>query len=59
MDYLADPSVFGYRDGHVGLPTAPGLGIDIDPVAVERAAASAPRWRNPIWRPDDGSLAEW
>lgn len=59
LDYLVDPSVFRYEDGHVGLPTAPGLGIEIDEKAVERAAEQGHRWRNPIWRRDDGSQAEW
>ncbi|MER5966213.1 galactonate dehydratase [Streptomyces sp. NPDC002057] len=59
LDYLVDPSVFRYDDGHVGLLTAPGLGIEIDEKAVERAAETGHRWRNPVWRRDDGSQAEW
>lgn len=59
LDYLVDPSVFRYEDGHVGLPAAPGLGIEIDEKTVERAARQGPRWRNPVWRRDDGSQAEW
>ncbi|MFI6599426.1 galactonate dehydratase [Nonomuraea sp. NPDC050536] len=59
LDYLVDRSVFAYRDGHVPLLEAPGLGIEVDVKAVERAAADGHRWRSPIWRRDDGSLAEW
>ncbi|MEU3902892.1 galactonate dehydratase [Streptomyces goshikiensis] len=59
LDYLTDRSVFRYEDGHVALLTAPGLGIDIDEKAVERAAETGHRWRNPVWRRADGSLAEW
>ncbi|WP_031004051.1 galactonate dehydratase [Streptomyces sp. NRRL F-5727] len=59
LDYLVDPSVFRYEDGHVALPTAPGLGIEVDAKAVERAAETGHRWRNPVWRRDDGSPAEW
>ncbi|WP_121830985.1 galactonate dehydratase [Streptomyces sp. S1] len=59
LDYLVDPSVFHYDDGHVGLLTAPGLGVEIDEKAVERAAETGHRWRNPVWRRDDGSQAEW
>ncbi len=59
LDYLADRSVFRYEDGHVALPTGPGLGIEIDEKAVEEAARTGHRWRNPVWRRDDGSLAEW
>ncbi|MGV9688424.1 galactonate dehydratase [Streptomyces sp. NPDC003444] len=59
LDYLVDQSVFRYDDGHVGLLTAPGLGVEIDEKAVERAAETGHRWRNPVWRRDDGSQAEW
>ncbi|MFG2988319.1 galactonate dehydratase [Streptomyces sp. NPDC048257] len=59
LDYLTDRSVFRYEDGHVALLTAPGLGIDVDEKAVERAAEAGHRWRNPVWRRADGSLAEW
>jgi galactonate dehydratase len=58
-DYLVDPSVFGIVDGHLPAPDGPGLGIDVDFAAVERAAAIGHRWRNPVWRHPDGSFAEW
>jgi galactonate dehydratase len=59
LDYLVDPTVFDYADGHVALLAAPGLGIEVDEKAVEDVAKTGHRWRNPIWRRDDGSLAEW
>ncbi|MGW4055471.1 galactonate dehydratase [Streptomyces sp. NPDC004779] len=59
LDYLVDPSVFRYEDGHVALLSAPGLGIEVDAKAVERAAETGHRWRNPVWRHKDGSFAEW
>ncbi len=59
LDYLADRSVFDYVDGQVAIPTGPGLGIEIDETAVARAAETGHRWRNPIWRHADGSVAEW
>ncbi|GGL59013.1 galactonate dehydratase [Halocalculus aciditolerans] len=60
LDYLADPSVFDYEDGFVALPEGPGLGIDVDESVVEeRAAARDEDWHNPVWRHDDGSVAEW
>ncbi|MEU3399775.1 hypothetical protein [Streptomyces filamentosus] len=43
----------------MALPTGPGLGIEVDAKAVERAAETGHRRRNPAWRRDDGSLAEW
>ncbi len=59
LDYLADPSVFDYQDGYVSVPTAPGLGIEIDEVKVRAASDHNFRWRNPRWRRNDGSVAEW
>ncbi|HZP50464.1 galactonate dehydratase [Actinocrinis sp.] len=63
LDYLTDPAVFEYRDGWVERPAGPGLGIEVDAKAIEQAATWAAEhdyeWRTPIWRHDDGSLAEW
>ena len=59
LDYLVDPTPMHFQDGHALAPTAPGLGIEIDARAVERAAEIGHRWRNPIWRGTDGSLREW
>ncbi len=59
LDYLRDPSVFTYQDGYVGIPSRPGLGIDVNEDTVRIAAAQSHRWRNPIWRTQDGTLAEW
>jgi galactonate dehydratase len=58
LDYLADPSVFDYEDGFVGIPDEPGLGIDIDEEHVREQAGTVD-WHNPVWRHDDGSVAEW
>ncbi|MFD1686100.1 galactonate dehydratase [Halobellus litoreus] len=58
LDYLADPSVFEYRDGYVELPTDPGLGIEIDERRV-REVTDEVDWHNPVWRHEDGSVAEW
>ena len=59
LDYLVDPSVFAYADGHVAIPQGPGLGITINEEAVTRAATIGHRWRPPVWRHEDGSFAEW
>ncbi|MFG3339388.1 galactonate dehydratase [Glycomyces sp. NPDC048151] len=59
LDYLVDPAVFAFTDGHVKRPTGPGLGIDIDEAAVRKAAEDPHRWRNEVWRLKDGSFAEW
>jgi galactonate dehydratase len=59
LTYLADPSVFEYRSGYVSRPTAPGLGIEIDEHKVREMAKVGHNWRNPVWRNEDGSVAEW
>ncbi|WP_135825192.1 galactonate dehydratase [Halorussus ruber] len=58
LDYLADPSVFEYHDGYVELPDSPGLGVEIDEEVV-RDRSGEVNWHNPVWRHDDGSVAEW
>jgi galactonate dehydratase len=59
LDLLVDRSVFELEDGHFRRPTGPGLGIEIDEGAVERAAERGHDHRNPIWRLADGSYAEF
>ncbi|KKF39743.1 galactonate dehydratase [Halorubrum saccharovorum] len=59
LDYLADPSVFDYEDGSVQIPDSPGLGIEIDEEHVRAQAEKDVDWHNPVWRHDDGSVAEW
>jgi galactonate dehydratase len=58
LDYLADTGVFEYEDGYVEIPRGPGLGIDIDEEYV-REQSGAIDWHNPVWRHEDGSVAEW
>lgn len=59
LDYLSDPSVFNYEDGMVTIPNGPGLGIEINEEYVLKRAEEGHRWRNPVWRHKDGSVAEW
>jgi galactonate dehydratase len=59
LDYLADPTVFTFTDGHVQRPTGPGLGVEINESAVREAAENPHRWRSPVFRHTDGSFAEW
>ncbi|OLT45946.1 galactonate dehydratase [Saccharomonospora sp. CUA-673] len=59
LDYLTDPAVFTYDTGQVAIPTGPGLGVDINEEYVVERAAQGHRWRNPVWRHSDGSVAEW
>ncbi len=59
LDYLADRSVFAYADGYAAIPQGPGLGIGINQDYVSERAREGHRWRNPVWRHADGSVAEW
>jgi galactonate dehydratase len=59
LTYCVDASVFDIKDGSVAVPSAPGLGIEIDEAHVREAAKEGHRWRNPVWRGRDGSLREW
>lgn len=58
-DYLVDTSVFDVIDGHITVPSGPGLGIEVDEKAVRKAAEVGHDWESPSWRNDDGSFAEW
>jgi galactonate dehydratase len=59
LDYLTAPEVFAYQDGYVAIPKGPGLGIQVNESYVADRAAVGHRWRNPVWRHADGSVAEW
>ncbi|OOG58504.1 galactonate dehydratase [Rhodanobacter sp. B05] len=59
LDYVSDRSVFAYEQGFVRIPDGPGLGITVNQDYVDERAAVGHRWRNPLWRHDDGSVAEW
>ncbi|MDL5360772.1 galactonate dehydratase [Halalkalicoccus sp. NIPERK01] len=59
LDYLADPDVFEYHEGYVEVPSGPGLGIELNEEYIEEQAEETVDWHNPVWRHDDGSVAEW
>ena len=59
LDYLKDPSVFQYDSGFAAIPEGPGLGIEVDEEKVKEAARVGHNWRNPVWRREDGTVAEW
>lgn len=59
FEFVTDPAALTPVDGHLPIPAGPGLGVEIDEARVRAAVATPHRWRNPIWRHEDGSLAEW
>jgi galactonate dehydratase len=59
LSFVTNPEVFKATDGFLSIPEGPGLGIELDEEAVFEASRTKHRWRNPIWKYADGSLAEW
>ena len=55
--YLKQP--FVVKDGFIDLPTAPGLGIELDEEAIAGKVNDG-SWQTPhLFRDDDGSYADW
>ncbi|MFB6672336.1 galactonate dehydratase [Streptomyces sp. NPDC056390] len=59
LDYVADREPFRFVGGSLLRTERPGLGVDIDEAAVRAADTKGHSWRNPVWRYEDGSFAEW
>ena len=59
LEYLMPDKSFTLRDGHLDVPKRPGLGIEVNEAHVEHMAKVGHRWRAPVWRHKDGSIAEW
>jgi len=59
LDYLKDKSVFNYEKGFVKIPSGAGLGIEINEEYVIEMGKQGHNWQNPLWRHEDGSVAEW
>ncbi len=58
-DYVDNPEAFTYSSGFVELPHGPGLGIEINELRVRSASQLGHTWKNPLWRNEDGTIAEW
>ncbi len=58
-DYLKPDYGFTTVEGHLSIPRCPGLGIEVDEERVCEAVRAGHRWRAPVWRHPDGSIAEW
>jgi galactonate dehydratase len=54
--YLEEP--FAVTDGHITVPTAPGLGVEVDEDALPGHAYDGGHENPRLWH-DDGSLADW
>ena len=58
-NYVKDPAVFQYENGFIQLLKGPGLGIEVNEVAIREMAKEGHAWRNPVLHLEDGSVAEW
>ncbi|MDQ1832961.1 galactonate dehydratase [Massilia scottii] len=59
LDYVKNKDDFRMEGGYIAALTKPGLGVEVDEERVIEASKNAPDWRNPLWRHEDGSVAEW
>ena len=59
MDYVLNKDDFRFHDGYMLPPKKPGLGVEVNEAMVIERSRNAPDWRNPVWRHQDGSVAEW
>ncbi len=59
LDYVKNPEDYRFVDGFINLPKKPGLGMDIDIELVKAENKRPHAWKNPVWRHQDGSIAEW
>jgi galactonate dehydratase len=57
--YLLDPGVLEMNEGHAGLLSEPGLGIQIDESEVRKHAKRESVWDYPVRRLNDGSVTDW
>lgn len=59
LDYVLNPKDFEFRKGYVALPRLAGLGVEVNKALVIEENKNPHNWKNPVWRHEDGSVAEW
>lgn len=59
LDYVLNKDDFNISEGFIKPLTKPGLGVELDEQAIIAASKKQQTWRNPLWRHNDGSVAEW
>ncbi len=59
LDYAMNKDDFKFTNGFVNLPSLPGLGIEVNKELVLEENKEPHQWKNPVWRHEDGSVAEW
>lgn len=59
LDYVRNPEDFRFTDGWVSFTDKPGLGVEINRELVVEENRTPHNWKNPVWRHEDHSIAEW
>ncbi len=59
LDYVKNKDDFAITDGYIQPLSKPGLGVEVDEDHIKEMAKEGCDWKNPIWRHEDGSIAEW
>lgn len=59
LDYILNTEDLQINNGWINLPRKPGLGLEINKDLVLEESKKPHAWKNPVWRHEDGSIAEW
>ncbi|MBE6904898.1 MAG: galactonate dehydratase [Ruminococcaceae bacterium] len=59
MDYVVNKDDFAITQGKICPPVRSGLGVVLNEEIILKEAVHNHNWKNPIWRHEDGSIAEW
>ena len=59
LDYMLNTEDLTFVDGFVELPWCAGLGVEVNESLVLEENKQPHSWKNPVWRHQDGSVAEW
>lgn len=59
LDYVLNKDDFAIENGYIKPLSKPGLGVDVNEDYVKEMAEQGCDWKNPIWRHEDGTIAEW
>ena len=59
IDFVKIKEDFNMEGGFFKPLMNAGLGVEISEARVIELSKKAPDWRNPLWRYEDGSVAEW
>lgn len=59
LDYVKNKQDFVFTDGFAFPPKKPGLGVEVNKELVLEENRTPHHWKNPVWRYEDGAVAEW